>query len=312
MVGKLYAAFVLACWAATMTWLYCTKIHPTLSITEPPAAAASLPQPGEPTVRSCWEIRWQSRSIGRADSRAVRYRTGGGEMTSVVRLEQLPAQAIIRQLLGPMSRLVEPLTGRTAGKDIDLTVSTKIVFDARDHLSELSMRCDLNHIPEFLVVRGRAEEGKLHLVATTTLGMDGRKQAREIYRESVDYEADRLRIGALSPVLEMTDLYVGKSWTFPIYRPFPPGNPPQVVAAEVERYEQFEYQGHARPTFVVAIRPDAGTGIVAVGQPETRLWVDEQGQVLQQQLNLSSLRFLFVRIACPEIDEPPGKFRPAS
>ena len=119
------------------------------------------------------------------------------------------------------------------------------------------------------------------------------------HRYEVDLPRDALVGDSLSPRSELRNLRVGQQWTIPVYRPFPPNSPVQILLARVEKSEFFDWEGELVETYVVVYRDEAGTGINSARKPIGRTWVQPDGTVLRQEVMLSNLRFTFDRL-------PPG------
>jgi hypothetical protein len=124
----------------------------------------------------------------------------------------------------------------------------------------------------------------------------------ELYRKQVDLPPDALVSDAFSPQPRMSDLRLGQRWTFPRYRPFPPGSPTEIIEAEVERETSIYYDEQEIPVWLVIYRREAGSGISADQEPVGRMWVGRDGNVLKQEVRVANLGLIFLR-------SPAGQFR---
>jgi hypothetical protein len=130
---------------------------------------------------------------------------------------------------------------------------------------------------------------------------DGELQPR--FRDEIDIASEAMLSGALSPQDRLTQLHVGQTWTMPVYRPFPPNSPVQMVQATVERNEIFVWNNHSLRAFQVVYRDDAGSGITIAREPIGKMWVREDGVVLQQEARIANMHFRFVRL--PDEEDSP-------
>ena len=82
----------------------------------------------------------------------------------------------------------------------------------------------------------------------------------------------------------------------PVYRPFPPNSPLQIVQAKVERNEVYVWNNQSLRAFQVVYRDDAGSGITLAREPIGKMWVREDGEVLQQDARLANMHFRCIRL----------------
>lgn len=119
----------------------------------------------------------------------------------------------------------------------------------------------------------------------------------QVLRQTVDLPREALVEGSLAPRSELRDLYVGQTWTIPVYRAFPPNSPVEIVQAEVEKYTDVKIWGNDEvETLVVVYRADAGSSLSAGHEPLSREWVRRaDGLVLWREINFSGMKILFER-----------------
>ena len=305
MGGRWYTSAVIACWLATMSWLLLEKVLPTITAGDQPDFQTAFPvQPDEPQV-VCWDIRYEERSIGRAVTQAVRNPDETGRLDSVVQFEQLPLDEILSELMGAVGAWIRPMWQANRDVLVEFTVASRLLVQADGRLDRFTTRVSLAGLPDFIRVEGRAE-GNLLKLEVLTPKSDGSAGAMDVrYRDEYELPRDALVSGGFTPHPRLANLRIGQSWTLPVYRPFPPGNSVQMLEARVERHELFSWNGELERAHQVVLRDDAGSGISVAREPVGRMWVRDDGAVLQQEARMANLRFRFVRSsdeACSEND----------
>jgi hypothetical protein len=76
----------------------------------------------------------------------------------------------------------------------------------------------------------------------------------------------------------------------------PPGNPLEILHAEVERLETITWNGHREETWLVVYRRDSGFVLGGNKSPRGKLWVRRDGAVLKQQVMMLDSTMTFVRL----------------
>jgi hypothetical protein len=141
------------------------------------------------------------------------------------------------------------------------------------------------------------EDGKLEVLARFGEAAGGvASQDGALLRQTVDLPKNVLFEDAFTPRGELKNLHVGQSWTIPVYRPFPPNSPVQILAVEVERHEVVFWEGRDVEAMVLTYRSDAGSGLTASREPLATEWVRSDGLVLRQEVSLSGVRLQFERL----------------
>lgn len=297
MTNRLLLLAVFACWLASMSWLFVEKILPTIRGGDRPDFSAVLPDAAKPPQPVCWEIQFNGASIGHASSLAVREPDGTGHIESVVHFQRLPLGDIISELMGNVGALVKPLWNAGDNFYVAMTVDSSMEISADGNLQSFVTNVRLADIDKPAIqVLGEVHASKLDVaVYTPADDIDGQGAMRLRYRDELDLPREALVGGALSPQSQLANLRVGQTWTFPVYRPFPPNSPLQMVEAKVERHDVFIWNGHSLKAFQVVFRDEAGTGISIAREPIGRLWVRDDGEVLEQETRLANIAFRFVR-----------------
>ena len=83
----------------------------------------------------------------------------------------------------------------------------------------------------------------------------------QILKREIELPAGALVGDALAPRPELKNLAVGQSWTVPVYRPFPPDSPPQIIQATVKHLEPILWEGNEVETMLVLYQSEAGSNI---------------------------------------------------
>jgi hypothetical protein len=216
-------------------------------------------------------------------------------MRSVVQFEQLDVKRVLEQLLGAFARLVPDLGGDDF--QLELTIASRLRFDQQSHLQTVATSIAVADMPHVLNLRGEATgDGALNVVVFSGERVPSRAADDALFRQRVDLPRDAVVSDAFAPNSELRNLQVGQTWTIPVYRPFPPNSPVQIVEAKAERLELIYWNRDQVEVMVVAYRGDAGSGIAAARRPTGRVWVRPDGLVLRQEVAVSNLRLVFERL----------------
>ena len=276
-----------------MGWLFVEKIWPTLRQGERPQYSEVLPSPAAPPRHACWEIQYDGKPIGQATSVSLREVDGSGRMQSSVHFGELPLSEIMNQLLGPAARLIAPLFGNSEDIRINMAIDSDMHISEDGNLQSFTTDVRFADLPNTIRIEGEVNGSKLEV---TVLMADEKGDMRPHYRDEIELAREAMVSGAFSPQDRLTRLRVGQTWTVPVYRPFPPNSPVQILEAKVERQEAFIWNGEALRAFQVVYRDDAGSGITIARQPIGEMWVREDGVVLQQEARVANMQFRFVRL----------------
>lgn len=281
-----YQAFVIVAWLAAMTWLVWFKVLPAFVGGDAPGYEDELVESGI-DADSCWKIHWNDEPVGYAVSRPINLPGDKTELRSVVDLRDLPVREMSQQLLGPLAGVMP------FGEDarIDLTIANRMQFQNQSDVQSFDTSVSMTAMPRLIRIHGeRVEKNQIELTAklAATPG-----EATELVREKIQIPPGEALGNGLAPRSRMRDLTIGQSWTIPVYRPFPPNSPVEIMQARVERYELIHSRGEAINAMRVAYRNQAGTGIGAAREPVAILWVNDDGDVVQQVISISGLAFKF-------------------
>jgi hypothetical protein len=293
MFGRIFNGLVIVFWMITMTWLLAEKVIPPMLGGDPPDYQSVLEPPKHEQLPDAWKLRWKDRTVGFAASRVEVRPSGELDRLTFVEFEDLPLDAILSEMLGPVVAIVKPLIQSSRGLDINMLVATRMTFDANRRLSRFDTNIDLSGFQDFLRLEGTVtDDGKLDIVAQLSSGNFG---AGQTFKHSVQLPPEALVEGSLSPRPELKGLYIGQKWTIPVFRSFPPNSPVQILQAEVEQHDIILWGTDEVETKLVVYRTEAGSGVHATREPISREWVRHDGAVLRQQVRFSGLELTFER-----------------
>lgn len=293
MFGRIFNGLVVVFWMIAMTWLLAEKVIPPMLGGDPPDYQSVLEPVAKEALPDAWKLRWKERTVGFAASRVELRSNGELDRLSYVEFEDLPLEAILSEMLGPVAAIVKPLIQSSGGMDIDMIVATRMTFAADRRLSRFETNVDLADFRDFLRLEGTVQEdGKLSIVAQLSSGNFGSGQT---FKHTVQLPREALVEGSLSPRPELKGLYVGQTWTIPVFRSFPPNSPIQILQAEVEKHDIILWGSEEVETKLVVYRTEAGSGVQATREPISREWVRDDGAVLRQQVRFSGLELTFER-----------------
>ncbi len=304
MGGRWFHIAVLIAWLVSMSWLFVEKLLPTFRGGRRPAYDAYLAETEEAPQPVGWRLEWDDADIGWALMQSERGADGTVEVRSLVQFESLPVDRIVTELLGTMGPLIRRSVLGPGDLRLDLTVNTSMGFAADGALHSFETGIHSGSVRNLLRVAGTVADGTLQVVVYGYLETDDHDtpQLTELYRQDVALPADALVSDTFSPQPRLVDLHVGQRWTFPMYRPFPPGRPTEIIEARVERETGLLYAGSSTPVYLVVYRREAGSGISAAQEPTGRMWVRRDGTVLKQEVRVANLHLTFHR-------SPVGHFR---
>jgi hypothetical protein len=300
MGNRAYIVFVILFWLATMSWLAVEKVLPPLAGGKAPDYRAPLAEAPKNPPPVAWRLVWDDRPIGHAMTGVFPAEHGGAEMRSVVQFERLDVKRLLEQLLGVFARLIPNLGDEELR--FDMTIVTRLQFDGEQTLRQLDTSLEVADMPHVLNLHGEVKDGRTLdvMVFSGHRRPDPADAGRDIFRQQLELPRDALVGDAFAPNSELKNLQVGQSWTVPVYRPFPPNSPVQIIEAKVERLDIINWDREQVEVVVVAYRGEAGSGIGAAREPIGRAWVRPDGVVLKQEVVFSNVCLVFERLTLDE------------
>ena len=285
MANRVFVSAVVILWLCSMTWLISDRILPSFLPGEPPPASGI--QINKPIS---WRVSWAGNEVGRASTVRVRGIAGTSELHNRILLNDVPlmefAPAWMRLALGRVG-------------NITIDSSTRIEFDSLGNFSAFDSRVALNDLPSVLRITGRLEDSYLQLrvssgalTHSTPVFMPNSKMLNE----------------SLFPVARIPYLREGRTWREEVYSPFrTPGNPIELIQAEVMGLESMEYNGEPHRVFRVEYRDITGTGVAREARLQSVSWIEPKGEVLRRDVYMGSSQLRFERLSEDESLEVGGE-----
>lgn len=274
MANRIFVFAVVALWLSSMSWLVVERILPSFYSGEPPIQEAY-----EAGRAVAWEVQWQGRPVGHAASVRLPGVGGTTDLVNRVVLQDIPlmdlAPTWMRSAIGDLG-------------DITFDALTRIEFDSLGSFSAFDSRITINDVPSMLSISGRLEDSFLKL----------RFQSGDISYTTPVYLPDSKSLNELLfPDAKLPQMYVGRSWREEIYSPFhSPGNPVELVQAEVVSAEAIDFGGEPRRTLRIEYRTMSGSGVPQEARLQAESWVDPSGTVLRRDVYLGRSRLRFLRL----------------
>lgn len=281
-----YQSAIAIAWLAMMTWLIWFKVLPAFVGGEAPGYEDELVEI-EKVEATCWRIHWNDKPIGYAVSKPFAIKNDTSELRGVISLQKLPVDEIGRAFLGVFISMFN----LPDNFEMDMTIANRMQFDSQRDVQHFETRVATSLLPQPLQIRGdRIENNNINLTAGL-VGPNG--EASNLVEKEIQLPRGETMGNGLAPRSKMKNLKIGQSWTMPVYRPFPPDSPVEVMQARVERYELIHSGGKGVNAMRIVFRNQAGTGISASREPVAIVWVDDDGTVIQQEVKISGVTFLF-------------------
>ncbi len=282
MHSRWYNFAVVALWVTTMTWLVTQKILPSLMVGDPPERTVIISaQLADRSVG--WSLFWGKEPIGWAWSRTERMEAGVTCIRGRIHFDRLPLRQFVPEMLQSLLTPENPLPAH-----VPLDSSSALLFDLEGKLTRLesSVAFDPN-VPTIEVV-GEVAGGKLVITV---------RSAAFTYETKRAFPKDVMLGDALSPQTQLPGLWQGRKWTVELFSPLrPPTDPVEIVQAEVVGREPIIWNGKAESAWLVVFRGDPGAEVGNAGKERTRLWVRNDGGVLQQEVSIFTSTMTFVRM----------------
>lgn len=285
MANRIFVLAVVVLWLSSMTWLVTERILPSFFEGEPPAAEAY-----ETGQAVAWEVQWEGKPVGHAASVQLSGVGGATELHNRVVLNDIPlmdlAPTWMRSAIGDLG-------------EITFDARTRIEFDAIGNFSAFESRISVNDLPSVLNISGRVENSFLELHVrsgdisyTTPIYLPDSKALNEV----------------LFPDARLPQMYVGRKWREEIYSPFhSPGNPVELVQAEVVSAEGIQYDNELRRTLRIEYRTMTGSGVPQEARLQAESWVEPAGNVLRRDVYLGSSKLRFTRLENSDATQVGGR-----
>lgn len=307
MHSRWFNAAVILFWVISMGWLLDRKILPPLVVGEPPTYRTILAEDDQSPTTVGWMLYLNNEPLGMAESQMAHLPNGLSEIRSRVRLSRLPLQEVtpgwVKSLLRAFEEtrdLPEMMLSLNANSTLEIDplgrpvsiYSIASLEESSGVAGPIGFSEPRGLAPRFdVIVRGTVQGNQLKIKVNS---------GEFTYDTNVYLPPNAIMTDALSPQARLPNLRVGQFWKAPIYSPLrQPTSPMEVLDARVERMEPIVWQTRVVPTYLVVLRSEKGSSLTNGQESRAKIWVDEDGNVLKQELSLLNSRLTFERL-------PPG------
>jgi hypothetical protein len=276
---RLYNVVVVGFWLATMSWLLVDKLWPTLRVGDPPNYHSIL-KALEGEEANHWAIYWNDRPTGWSVGQVVNQPGGIRELHSRVFIADLPLDELVPHWLAAAIRPVLNQAGRW-----DMEMRSRLDVDRVGQIAGFDSTLQIAGGSAPVRVYGTVEgdQFKLHSAAGDL-------------PSSFSLARNALVGDGISPQGYLPDLYLDQAWTIFAYNPFQAaGEPLEIIQARVEQHETIPWNGKPVRAWLVVYRGESGDGLMS--DPRAKVWVREDGLVLEQELMLFGSRLRFNRLS---------------
>jgi hypothetical protein len=286
---------VVAFWIAAMTWLAWSKVLPHANNSAVPDQRLVASEALGPPRDVVWNMFWDGRSIGTARMSFAFEEDGISTVQSVVQCRRLPVSEMAEELIGNWA--VFAGIAKLGQKDtfVSFDLSSEMLFDVDGKLSRFRSSVDYAGVGELFILRGFQFDDKIDVAVTAGELMttaDGTSQ--ELFRRTFPIPPDAFVIDAFAPSPRLANLRLGQEWTFKTFRPFPPNSPLRTAHAVVDGRDMLAWGDDVETVYVVTFT-ETDSGLTSVNKPFSKLWVQDDGTVLKQELLLANLKVEFRR-----------------
>lgn len=278
MGSRWYNITVVVLWVAAMSWLVHQKVLPSLLRGEPPSYPDILrSQKSSPPTG--WEITFEGRDLGWGVTTAVPGIDGTTSVRSFVHFEFNEAEMHSAVPLAFKS-LFSPAGSATR---MEFDVDTLMTFDGLGSLYRFDSR-----IADAIKIDGEIVGPDLKLSVRY-----GETTPKEIV---VPAPRGAMLSDSMSPQSHLPGLKEGQNWTIAVYKPFAAlEHPTEILHATVERKVEIAVDGRQIRAWLVVYRSDPGAAAGGEGSERAKLWVQEDGAVVKQELKILGRGLTFTR-----------------
>ncbi len=290
MGSRWMGAVIVLFWLSTMTWLVESKVLPPLKRGDPPdyhSMYSDDPFEEDPVG---WDMMLNGKPIGWAVSRFVKFANGTSRayhttnLNSHIHFDRIPVQE-----LSPAWMKVLWHSAAGAIDDMKMDARSVLTIDSLGHLAKFSSSLRVAGMRDSIKINGEVHASLLKVIVEAGQFRD----QFETYLPS-----DALVADELSPQSRMTGLHVGQEWTVPVFSPLrPPNTPIEILQARVEKSDPLVWEDRAVPVCQVIYRSDSGSAMSSGREPRTKLWIDDTGAVLRQEVSVLGSKLVFARMS---------------
>jgi hypothetical protein len=273
MGNRIFTAVVLVLWAVTMSWLVVAHVLPPFFQGKPPRAISDAKH-----SIVYWTIECLDEEVGWAVSMAVQNSLDTTDLHSRIVLENIPLKQMAPQWLNEIVDQMGP---------INLDMKNQLSLDAFDQLTGFDTEVCLNNMPAAIKMVGQCNDTDLQLRIST---------GDVTHRMNYPLPKNSTLAGELTPDATLLQMFVGRRWKREVISPFRPLNQSiEILQAEVVTEEPLHHEGRLVNTKRVEYRTLDNTGIAANDTLRAKLWVTDDGTVIQQDIFLLNVRLRFNR-----------------
>ena len=272
-------ALILAFAAIANSWLFITRVLPTLASDTPPGYQ-SIYASTKDTSTIAWMISLNDNPVGSALSIVEPSPSGTATVWSSLQLVDLP----LNDLLPPWANTLLGTHGGTLHTSIQLEAFGRMTINSRGELRDFQSIVKVPGSQQTVRLRGRITPGNKVTVSL---------HSGNLQYETTRHLPDNLSIrDELSPQATMPGISQGQHWTVPIYSPLRPSHKPiEILYASVAGHEALHFDDQLVNADIVNYRSTPNDH----QPPRSRIWVAPHGKVLQHESTILGAKLLFMR-----------------
>tara|TARA_B100001093_G_scaffold480912_1_gene511211 strand:+ start:230 stop:1171 length:942 start_codon:yes stop_codon:yes gene_type:complete len=272
-------ALILVFAAIANSWLFITRVLPTLASDTPPGYQ-SIYASTKNTSTIAWMISLNDNPVGSALSIVEPSPSGTATIWSNLQLVDLP----INDLLPPWANTLLGAHGGTLHTSIKLEAFGRMTINSRGELRDFQSIVKVPGSQQTVRLRGRITPGNKVTVSL---------HSGNLQYETTRHLPDNLSIrDELSPQATMPGISQGQHWTVPIYSPLRPSHKPiEILYASVAGHEALHFDDQLVNADIVNYRSTPNDH----QPPRSRIWVAPHGKVLQHESTILGAKLLFMR-----------------
>lgn len=283
-------AVIVLFWLSTMGWLVESKVLPPLKRGDPPDYRSMYSDDPFEEDPVGWDMMLNGKPIGWAVSRLAKYANGTSRayhttnLNSHIHFDRIPVQDLSPAWMKALWR-----STAAPSDEMKMDAHSNLEIDSLGHLARFSSALRVAGMRDSIKINGEVHASLLKV--TVEAG-----QFRDHFETYLP--SDALVADELSPQSRMTGLRVGQEWTVPVFSPLrPPNTPVEILQARVEKSDPLVWEDRAVPVCQVIYRSDSGSAMSSSREPRAKLWVDDKGAVLRQEVSVLGSRLVFSRMS---------------
>lgn len=272
-------ALILIFAAIANSWLFITKVLPTLNSNTPPGYQSIYASTAD-TSTIAWMISLNDSPVGSALSIVEPGSSGAATIWSNLHLVDLP----LNELLPPWANT---LLGTHGG-----TLHTSIKLEAFGRMT-INSRGELRDFRSIVKIPGSQQTVRLRGIITPSNTITVSLHSGNLQYETTRHLPDNLSIrDELSPQATMLGISQGQHWTVPVYSPLRPSHKSiEILYATVAGHEALYFDDQLVNADIVNYRNTPNDH----QPPRSRIWVAPHGKVLQHESTILGAKLLFLR-----------------